>query len=162
MGFTLIELIAVIVLSSFVFLTLAQGVLLTIRSWNIALSGTKLVGQNETAFSRMNREIRQIRNIDSLVSATSSQISFYDVNSSLITYQLSGNQLMRNQKAAIDDVDSFQIQYLDKNESIIATPIVSPQSTNVRAVRITMTVSPSDQPMVLKSLTRFRNVIWIP
>lgn len=157
-GFTIIEYIMVIALTGLIFLALSQVVLITMRSWDISLSGAELIGNTEVAFARLTREIRQIRNATSLTTANSSSITFTHASGTDITYQLVGNQLRRNLYTAMENVDSLLFEYLDENGSVIAIPITSPAETNVRMIRVTMTASPSSQSVTVRSTVKLRNV----
>ncbi len=157
-GFTLVEYILVIALSGIIFVSLAQAVIITIRSFDIALAGTEIIGKYDTAYARMMREIRHVKNVSSLVTANSNEIRFIDVDNNDIDYRMSGNQLLRNSTAAIDGVTALTFEYYDRNSAAIATPIVSPSSTNVRMVAVTITVAASNQSVTVQSLTKLRNV----
>lgn len=161
-GFTLIEFIMVIALSGLIFLALAQSAVITIRSWDIVLSGNLLIGQAEVAFSRMAREIRQIQNETSLLTAQASSISFTNADGVQITYDIQGNQLRRffnsATNVAIDDVTALTFQYLDEDGNIIANPVTSPSATNVRMVRMTISITPSSQSMTVETLVKLRNI----
>lgn len=157
-GFTLVEFILVIALSGIIFISLAQAVIITIRSFDIALAGSNLVGQTDVAFERMMREIRQMKDRTSLITATPTDIRFIDINNNDIEYKLQTNQLMRNANVAIDNATAMTIEYFDKYGALIAIPAVSPQNTNVRTVSITLTVASSSQSIIVRSSVRFRNV----
>ena len=158
-GFTFVEYVLVVALAGMIFLALAQIVVITIRSWDIAMSGASMIDLTDVNFSRMAREIRQMRDRTSLVTAYSNRIRFYDVNNNDITYRLYDGALERNGTECIDEVDSLTFQYLDKNGAVISSPIVSPSNTNVRMVRITMTVSPTSQSMTVQTLVRLRDIL---
>lgn len=158
-GFTFVEYILVVALAGVICLALAQVVIITMRTWDIALSGAVMIDQTEVSFSRMAREIRQMKNYTSLINADSTRIRFVDINDVDTTYRLYEGRIERNSKACIDEVDSLTFQYLDKNGAVISSPVENPSSTNVRMVRITMTISPGNQSLTVQTTVRLRNVL---
>ena len=158
LGFTLIEFVMAIALTSLIFLTLAQMVIITIRSWDIAQASTDLTDKVDTGFSLMEREIKQIKDQTSLITAQSADIKFVDVYNNTVEYMKSGNQCLCNNNVVMDGVTALSFTYLDKSGNVIASPIVSPQATNVKMVRVNMTVTTSSQTMKLQSLVRLRNM----
>ena len=157
-GFTLVEYVLVIALSGIIFLGLAQVVIITLRSFDIVLSGAAIIGQTDTAYQRMMRDIRQIRDRTSLYTAASNDISFADVDGNAIEYRLAGDQIIRNSAVAIDNVTAFSIEYFDRDGNPITTPLVAPQNTNVRNVRITLTVTRSTQSLTVRSAVKLRDL----
>ncbi len=96
------------------------------------------VSQAIVAANRMSREIRQLKNDASVTTATSSQFSFTDISNTALTFNQSGNLLMRNSDALadIDNVSPLVFTYFDDSGSTIATPVVSPNNTDIRAIQV--------------------------
>lgn len=157
-GFTMVEYILVIALSGIIFLALSQVVIITIRSFDIVLSGSAIIGQTDTSYQRMMREIRQVRDRTSLVTAQSDDIRFTDMNGNDIEYRLSSGQILRNSAVAIDNATGLSIEYFDRDDNPIGTPLVSPQNTNVRNVRVTLTVTRSTQSLTIRSAVKLRDL----
>lgn len=134
-GFTLIELIIVIVLLS---------ILATIGSY-VLLAGFKAYYSNQNimaaetqarmAYERMTRDIHSVASSASITTATSSQFTFNNIGGTSITYQLTGNQLMRNTQVLSDNVSSLSFSYLDKNAATTAV------LANIRYVTVNLVVS---------------------
>jgi prepilin-type N-terminal cleavage/methylation domain-containing protein len=157
-GFTMVEYILVIALSGIIFLALSQVVIITIRSFDIVLSGSAIIGQTDTSYQRMMREIRQTRDRTSLVTAGSGDIRFADINGNDIEYRLLSGQILRNSAVAIDNATAFSIEYFDRDGNPIGTPLVAPQNTNVRNVRVTLTITRSTQSLTIRSAVKLRNL----
>jgi len=157
-GFTLIEFVMAIALASMIFLALAQMILITIRSWDIVQTGTDLTDKADVGFSLMAREIKQIKSQTDLITAASGDIKFVDIYGNSIEYKKSGTQLLCNSNVAMDDVTALAFEYLDKSGNVLATPVVSPSGTDVKMVRVNMTITKSSQTMKLQSLVKLRNV----
>jgi len=157
-GFTLIEFVLVIALSGILFLGLSQIVLTTLKCWNIALAESDLTTLAEIGFSRLGNEVKQIKDTTSLITATSNDIKFTDVNDNTVEYKINTNKMFRNSNVAVDNVNALSFQYLDKDGNTITSPIIAPSQTNVRMVRMGITVATSSQSIELQSLTKLRNV----
>jgi Tfp pilus assembly protein FimT len=144
-AFTLYELIMVIVLVSIIFAVTAPLMLEIGRSWQLAQNRNELSESSKVGMNRMVREIRQILNATSVITANSTTFKFTDINSNIITYNVSGGHLMRilgatsNQLA--DNVTALLFTYYDTTEAVIATPIVNPSSTNITRIVIDLTFS---------------------
>ncbi|PIU57712.1 MAG: hypothetical protein COS89_03855 [Deltaproteobacteria bacterium CG07_land_8_20_14_0_80_38_7] len=157
-GFTLMEYILVIALTSILFLILSQAIAISLRSWDIVSSGTKLIRDTEVGFALMTRDIRQIRDTTSLITANNTELNFIDASGNPIQYRLAGNTLQRNSNVVIDNVDNLLFEFFDANNATIAIPIVGASETNIRTIRVTLTVSPASQSMVVRSTIMPRNV----
>jgi hypothetical protein len=88
----------------------------------------------------MSREIRQLRNDTSVITATSSQITFIDFNNNTITYNRSGDTLMRNSDGLTDNATALTFTYYDDNGNTIASPTVSPSYTDIRRIRVDFSI----------------------
>lgn len=140
-GYTLIELVTVMVVLGVI---LAIGIPLlmeTVDAWSYGSRfQTNAVLSAIVAQNRMSREIRRLKNDTSVTTATSSQFSFTDVNDNAITFNLSGNTLMRNSDGLLDNVTSLSFTYYDDSGAAIATPAINPNPTNIRLVEVNYSV----------------------
>jgi len=110
-GFTLIEMVIVIVILSVV-AVLASRVLGA--GFSSYLDNQNIVNANEQgrlALEKMIRDIHAINSPSSISSATATSLSFTDVNGNAITYALSGTQLQRNGVTLADGVNSLTFGY---------------------------------------------------
>ena len=93
----------------------------------------------------MIREIRQINNNTSVITANSSTFKFIDLNNNTITFNVSGGHLMRTVGAVsnqlADNVSALSFTYYNTNEAVIAIPQVSPASTDITRIVVDLTLS---------------------
>ncbi len=122
-GFTLIELILVIVLLGIVSIALTSAfvptaqISVTVDTRKEALQNTRL------AMERMLREIREARSITAGFTATS--LTFTNPANGTITYSWSGTALDPLQRSAVDlacCVQSLALTYLQKSGAAAVTP----------------------------------------
>ncbi len=116
-GVTLIELIMVIVVVGALAGGLSFGIKEAIDLYQFLTFRNEIVSQGRMALMRMVREIRQIRDSDSIYTCQPSEIEFDDINSNRINFQLSGETLLRNADILADNVSSFIFTYYDLDGS---------------------------------------------
>ncbi len=144
-AFTLVELIMVIVLTGILFAVTAPLMLEIAKNWQLARSRNDLCESAKVAMDRMIREIRNINDNTSVITANGSTFKFVDVNSNTITFNLSSGHLIRTQGASAnqlaDNVTALSFTYYNSSESVIATPVVNPSATDITRVVIDITSS---------------------
>lgn len=92
-GFSLIELITVIVILGII---LSMSSLLLSQGFNAFSNSENLLdanSQGQVAIQRMARDIQMIRSPSDITTATSTQLSFTDIDNNTISYTLSGSNL---------------------------------------------------------------------
>ena len=144
-AFTIYELVIVIVLVGIIFAVTAPLMLEVGRGWQLAQSRNELCSSAIVAMDRMIREIRQINNNTSVITANSSTFKFIDLNNNTITFNVSGGHLMRTVGAVsnqlADNVSALSFTYYNTNEAVIAIPQVSPASTDITRIVVDLTLS---------------------
>lgn len=121
-GFTLIEVVIVIIILSIIAAIGSRVIQAAFNSYNINQNITIANTAARLAFERMTRDIHNINSAASISTATSSQLSFTDINGNTVTYQLSGTQLTRSGQVLADGVSGLSFSYWDKNLNSTATP----------------------------------------
>lgn len=142
-GMTLIELVMVLVLIAIIAGLAGPLLAVAVDAITLHMDRVDLEEAANLALARMSREIRRLRNDESVVTATASDFEFVDVNSVQLRYRLVGNTLTRSQAGA-DSGLADQVQaggltftYYDDDGSSIATPTVGlGTSTNIRRLAI--------------------------
>lgn len=135
-GFTLVELVMVILILAIVAGIGVPMLLETIDAWSFTSRfQDAAVYSAIVSNSRMSREIRRLLNDGSVSTATNSQITFTDLSSIAITFNRSGNTLMRNTDGLADNVTALTYTYYDDAGNTIVTPVVAPNDTNIRRVK---------------------------
>ncbi len=127
-GFTLIELVIVIVIASI--LVGASAELLR-QQFQFFTFGREALNAHWQGRIALNRFTRDIRNTQDVTAAKNDEISFYDELNDLITYKVVGNQLMLYangvvQSALADNAASLNLRYFDNNGSELTSPVTNP------------------------------------
>jgi hypothetical protein len=134
---------------------LAGGSMLYIRQviylWDFISFRSEVVSQARLAFSRMSRDIRQIRDPNSIILANSTRLQFNDINSANINYYWANNSLTRNSDVLAGGVSSFNFTYYNLTNAQLANPLVSPQATNIRRINIRINVASGIQNKTLET-----------
>jgi type II secretory pathway pseudopilin PulG len=142
-AFSIIELVMVIVLVSIIFAVTAPLMLAIGSGWQLAQARNELSASAMVAMDRMMREIRQVKNNTSVITAGSSSFSFVENNSNTVTYNVSGGHLMRTVGATAnqlaDYVSALSFTYYNAAGSVIAVPVVSPSATDITRIVIDLT-----------------------
>lgn len=152
-GFTLIELVFVIMLMSII-----AGISSVVISsgFKAYLASKNVIGadwQARYALERMARDIRAIQSPRSIITASARQLSFTDTNDHAISYSLSGNSLMLNEANIVaDGVQSLAFSYFDKNG--VNTAILA----NIRYVTITLNIILNNTDFAISTSVYPRNL----
>jgi prepilin-type N-terminal cleavage/methylation domain-containing protein len=95
-GFTLIELVLVILLVGILSLSVSRFIAQSMRSYLAAENVTDTTWQARLAYSRLMRDLRQIRSPTDLTTFTSSQLTFTDMTGATFSYVFTGTTLTLN------------------------------------------------------------------
>ncbi len=160
-GFTLIELVIVISVVGIISVIIGSMLLGTIKAWTFKFNRNDILWDGRLAINRITREIRAVRDTASVTTASAAQFRFIDTNNVDITYSLSSTNLNRTENGTANllagNVSSLAFTYYDANENTIAIPSVSPSATNIRRVRINLTLTKNGQNVYLQSDSVPRN-----
>ncbi|MEI8350179.1 MAG: prepilin-type N-terminal cleavage/methylation domain-containing protein [Candidatus Omnitrophota bacterium] len=154
-GFTLLEIIIVVVLLGITFAVTAPLMFAVVDGWRLAVDRNTMSESANLAMDKMIREMRQIKSKASVITASGSTFRFIDINDNDITFNLSSGHLMRtigatsNQLA--DNVSSLSFTYYNSAGAQIATPQVNPSDTDIKRVVIDLTFSLGGTQLALKS-----------
>lgn len=140
------ELIVVMAVISVVALVSAEFLGLGAHLHTITTVRQELLQTGRMAIQRMTREMMSA---DSVISADASSFRFLDPSSADITFARTGSQVLRNSDPLVDHVESFVLDYRDRNSATLATPVLLPDS--IWRVRITLTVSRLEESITLLS-----------
>jgi len=155
-GFTLIELTIVMVIICIV--AVIGGVIL-VQAFTAGNTSRNLIDatwQARLALERMTNEIREAHNI---ISTADNQhiLSFTGINGTTITYNLSGNHLVRNNINLADGVTALTFNYLDANDQTLA---YSPLDIDaVRCINIATTISKNNITTSFQTIACPRNIL---
>jgi prepilin-type N-terminal cleavage/methylation domain-containing protein len=134
-GFTLIELISVMVLVSIIVAISSQ---MLAQGFNAYLTSEDIIDANwqgQMAIERMVRDIRTVRSANDISVKTSSAFTFVNLAGNTMAYSLSGSNLMLNGNILANGVNSLTFTYYDKN----GTPGAS--TANLNYVNIALNIT---------------------
>ena len=136
-GMTLIELMVVVAILSFIILGLVTFFTGGAKSWIAGQSQLKAQREARQAMERMVREIREGKEIvTGSVNSFTVKIPVFDTDGLLtgdynnITYELENNVIKRENLPLIDDVKTFQITYPDNSKIHIILDIDVDEDNN--------------------------------
>jgi len=155
-GFTLIELTIVIVILGIVAVIGGAILVHAFQAGNTSRNLIDAAWQSRLALQRMTDEIREAHNI---ISTADNQhiLSFTGIDGTAITYNLSGNHLVRNNINLADGVTALTFTYLDINDQTLA---YSPLDTDaVRCINIATTISKNNVTTSFQTLACPRNIL---
>lgn len=153
-AFTLIELIIVVVLLLITAGIAVPSVVNMIDSWFFIRTEGELLANARIALSRMTKEIRQMKDTDSVTAFTSGQFTFSDLSDNAITYQQSGTSLMRNSDVLarkLDSLNGLTFEYLDDDGSAAA------DKYSINIVKVTLVFGTGGQEVAVRSGVAVRN-----
>jgi prepilin-type N-terminal cleavage/methylation domain-containing protein len=138
-GFTLIELIMVIMILSVVAVISSKIITQGFAGY---MTGTNIIQtdwQAKVALERMTRDLHDIPTYADIIAAntSASQISFTDFSDSTVTYKLSGTTLQLNGNTLASNIVSLTLTYLDKS----GNALTAPPSSALAYIKIALVVS---------------------
>lgn len=133
-GFTLIELIIVIVITGIIIAGSSSLLLNGVNSYMAGKADINASWQANVAIERMTRDLRALASTANIITATSNEFAIRDINGATIDYKVVSNQLLRNTQVLANNVQSVAFTYYDANGTVTAS------ASAVRYVEITLTV----------------------
>jgi prepilin-type N-terminal cleavage/methylation domain-containing protein len=160
-GFTLIELIIVILIIGIIGGIVGFILLGTVDAWTFKFNRSDLLWDGRLAVNRMVRELREIKNLTSVTTAGPSELRFVNVDDADITYSLTGIDLDRTEAGTAnvlaEDISDLTFTYLDSIGNTIPAPVVAPGTTDIRRIRIKLTLTKNGENVYLQSECMPRN-----
>lgn len=158
-GYTLIELVMVIVLVGILAGIGVPALVETIDAWSFASPFQNFaVQQAIVVTNRMSREIRCLKNDASVIFANATIFNFTDINDTNIIYNRSSNVLMRNSDGLADNVNSLTFTYYNDTNGIISAPQVSPNNTDIRRIQVDFSILAGSNTLNFRSQIRPQNL----
>lgn len=155
-GFTLIELVMVIILLSIVAAIASK--MLT-QGLNALLTGQNVISANwqgQIAMERMSRDILLVRSPAAITTIAANNFAFTDMSNNTVSYSLSGTSLTLtqngNSEVLANGILSLTFSYFDRNGTSTAT------ATLVRQIRISINVTQNNANYTLTTAIYPRNL----
>lgn len=166
-GFTLIELVIVMVILGLLLGLSASFSFIMLDTLGLLTRQANLQESADVALSRISRDVRRLRNDQSVTSATVSKFSFIDIPGAEITYRLTGGALVRDYDPAgappavtdeiADNAIALTITYFDDSNTAIGSPTISPR-TNIRRIEFEIQLQESPHKVTAQTVVRPRNL----
>jgi prepilin-type N-terminal cleavage/methylation domain-containing protein len=119
-GFSLVELILVVVLTAILAAVGSQMLGKSLRSFVFGKEVIKGDSQARVALERLTRDLRMVSAPANLVIVPATAITFSDTEGNTVNYSLAGGKLMRNAQVLADDVNNLQFAYLRSDGNTVA------------------------------------------
>lgn len=160
-GFTLVELVIVIVIIGITASIVGFMLLGTVKAWTFKFNRNDILWDGRLALDRMTREIRAVKDSTSVTTASAAQFRFSDTGNKDITYSLSSTNLNRDENGTAnllaENVSALTFTYYNSSDAVIPSPAVSPSATDIRRVRINLTLTKNGQNIYLQSDASTKN-----
>jgi prepilin-type N-terminal cleavage/methylation domain-containing protein len=130
MGFTLIELILVIVIISVISIIVGRLLFQSLQTFIVSQNVSSTDWQGLLTLNRFSNDVHNIRSENDISTITSSSFAFVDLSGASVSYSLSSSTLQRNGISLATGVSGLTFAYYDKNYSVTVTP------ANVRYISI--------------------------
>jgi Tfp pilus assembly protein PilW len=142
---TLIEVILTLVILSIVIWIGIASMLSGIDTWSFFTQRKDILNDGRMALDRMLREIRMTKDTTSVTTANSTTFRFMDMNSNDIAFSINSGTINRTENGTtnglLSNVSSLTFVYYDANDAVITTPVVVPSETDIRRIRVAISLS---------------------
>lgn len=122
LGFTFIELIAVIVIISIISVIVSNILFNSFRMFRVSQDVTDTDWQGLLVTETIANDVHNIRSALDITTVTSTSFSFVDMSGNTVTYQLSGGNVLRTSITLASNVTALSFNYFDKNGTTTTTP----------------------------------------
>jgi prepilin-type N-terminal cleavage/methylation domain-containing protein len=162
-SFSLIELVVTMSVLAVLAWLGFSATLSAVDTWGFLTQRKEILMDGSSAMDRMTREIREVRNSTSVTTANSTTFVFTDSNNSSIVFTINSGVINITENGAtnglLSNATAMAFTYYNSNNTVIATPAVAPSATNIKRVRINITLSKgASRPMYLQSDVWPRNL----
>lgn len=120
-GFTLIELIIVIVITGIIIAGSSSLLLNGVNAYIAGKADINASWQANVAIERMTRDLRAISSAANIITAASNEFAIRDINGTTIDYKVVNSQLLRNTQVLANNVQSVAFTYYDANGTVTAS-----------------------------------------
>ncbi len=151
-GFTLIELVIVIVLISIIALIAAPMLYEGVNATHINYTLTEQAGQGNQATIQMTRDLYNLWNVNALT-LSANAISFTDSRNTTISYQLSNGNLLRNNIILAEHATQLDFTYYD------VTGTVTNTASSVRYIAFSFVLNNQTMSQTLGGFVYLRNAL---
>lgn len=152
-GFSLVEMIVVIVLIGILAAIGSQMLGMTVQSFVFSKDVLKGDWQARVAIERLTRDLRMVRASSNLTIVPATAVTFSDTDGSNVNYSISGTQLMRNTQPLADGISGLAFTYLRSDGNTVETTT----SSLVYYITVSFDVTRSTATTSLRATVHPRN-----
>jgi len=156
-GFTLIELIVVIVITSIIAGVVARFLVFGVETYHFVDERKRALHEARLALHLMNSEFRQVRDPKGLYIARQDKLQFINYFNQVNTYQFSNNRLLKNGFTIAESVTSFSFSYLKSDGTYLQTPVSADSLTYVWNIEANYTIQMGEQSVPFHLIVHPRN-----
>jgi len=160
-GFTLIETVMAITILSII---AGMGLFSMVKFyelWNFSSSRLNVLWGSRYLMRDVAFNLRMVRDTQSVYSASATRFRFFNLGTGAVTdYQFIDGKLYKNGTQILPEITAFAFTYYDANGNTIAVPLVNPNNTNIRAVRVDFSLTSGGESVALRSTVKCRNLFY--
>lgn len=157
-GLTLIEIVITTAVVGIIVAVSSMYIVEVIRLWNFMFFRNEVVSQARISLMRMTREIRQVYNQSSILSAEISRFYFNINNTTSIDYNIVGNNLMRNNDTLATGITNLTFVYYNNTSTSGGIPTPVADTSQIYLINITLEVESGTQKKLLRAYVFPRNL----
>lgn len=154
-GFTLIEIIMVVVILAVVSFIFGAFITTAIDSWVFVKTREDALSSARKSIIRMTREMRRIKKPVHIITATTTECQFVDIGEGIVDFKQNGTNLLRNDvvlATGVVDPGGLVFTYLDEDGNPTSV------KQDIRSIRIKLNIQREEQDIKLESAVRIRNL----
>ena len=155
-GVSLVEITVTIVLIGIIAGVTARMLVTGAGAFNSVSSRNDVLHSNRISMEMLMKDLRAIKSKNHILTATSSQLIFININDEQINYSFSNGTLYRNSNMNVEGLSAFQITYYDDNGNVINSPVSTP--SDIWDINISMDATVDGLPFHLNSKMHPRNI----
>lgn len=129
-GFTLVELILVIVIMGVISVIVGKILFQSFKTFIASQNISDIAWQSFLPMQDIANDVHSIRSANDIITISATNFSFVNMAGTTITYQLTGSVLTRNSQTLANGVQSLTFGYRNENYAVTTVP------ANVRYITI--------------------------
>ncbi|OGH97191.1 MAG: hypothetical protein A2X42_12490 [Candidatus Margulisbacteria bacterium GWF2_38_17] len=163
-GYTLIELIVVIILiSSFVSLASGSIVILFNRGFQVILEQSVSRSNANRIYTAISRDLRNIKDIASILTANNNIIAFNDIEDNTISYYPENQKIQKSINGTsyqfAENAHALNFIYYDASNNVLSEPMTGNGiSTNIRTIESEIAIGENISHITINMRVRPRNI----
>jgi type II secretory pathway pseudopilin PulG len=154
-GFTLVETIMVFTLITILSFGMGNFIITLMRSWALISSRDSATSRGRVAMNRMLSELRRLKKPNNIITYTTAEVRFLDVDSSDIDFKQTGTDLYRNTAILATNLitgEGLRFTYLGATGEVVAA------KQDIRSIRVRLYLASGTERITLESAARVRNL----